>query len=45
VDGGVKIENIREVSRAGADIFVLGTGIFKTEDYGKTIKKLRREIG
>ena len=45
VDGGVKIENIREVSRAGADIFVLGTGIFKTRDYEKTIKKLRQEIG
>ena len=45
VDGGVKIENIREVSRAGADIFVLGTGIFKTRNYEETIKKLRKEIG
>ena len=45
VDGGVKIENIREVSRAGADIFVLGTGIFKTIDYEETIRKLRLEIG
>jgi ribulose-phosphate 3-epimerase len=44
VDGGVKIENIGEISRAGADIFVLGTGIFKTKDYEKTIKKLRKEI-
>ena len=33
VDGGVKAENIREVSMAGADIFVVGTGIFKTENY------------
>jgi ribulose-phosphate 3-epimerase len=45
VDGGVNIENIREISRAGADIFVLGTGIFKTKDYEETIKKLRKEIG
>jgi len=45
VDGGVKIENIREVSAAGGDIFVVGTGIFKTENYGETIKKLREEIG
>jgi ribulose-phosphate 3-epimerase len=44
VDGGVKLDNIGEVSRAGADLFVLGTGIFKTEDYGKTIRKLRKEI-
>ena len=44
VDGGVKIENIKEVSRAGGDIFVVGTGIFKTKDYGETIKRLRKEI-
>jgi ribulose-phosphate 3-epimerase len=44
VDGGVKIENIREVSMAGADIFVVGTGIFKTENYEETIRKLRQEI-
>ncbi len=44
VDGGVKVENIRAVSNAGADIFVLGTGIFKTKDYKETIKRLRKEI-
>ncbi len=44
VDGGVKVENAREVSMAGADIFVLGTGIFKTENYEETIRKLREEI-
>jgi ribulose-phosphate 3-epimerase len=44
VDGGIKVENIREVSRAGGDIFVLGTGIFKTKDYGETIRKLRQKI-
>jgi len=45
VDGGVKVENIKEVSKAGGDIFVVGTGIFKTKDYGETIKRLRQEIG
>lgn len=44
VDGGVKIENIREVSIAGGDIFVVGTGLFKTKDYEETIRKLRQEI-
>ena len=44
VDGGVKVENIREVSSAGADIFVVGTGIFKTENYEETIRRLRQEI-
>jgi ribulose-phosphate 3-epimerase len=45
VDGGVKVENIKEVSKAGGDIFVVGTGIFKTKDYEETIRKLRQEIG
>jgi len=45
VDGGIKVENIGEVSKAGGDIFVLGTGIFKTKDYKETIQKLREEIG
>ena len=44
VDGGVKVENIREVSMAGGDIFVVGTGIFKTKNYEETIRKLRQEI-
>ena len=44
VDGGIKVENIGEVSRAGGDIFVSGSGIFKTKDYGETIRKLREEI-
>jgi ribulose-phosphate 3-epimerase len=44
VDGGIKLENIGEVSRAGGDIFVLGTGIFKTTSYRETIRKLRGEI-
>ncbi len=44
VDGGIKVENIGEISRAGGDIFVLGTGIFKTKNYRETIRKLRRKI-
>jgi ribulose-phosphate 3-epimerase len=44
VDGGIKAENIGEVSRAGGDIFVLGTGIFKTKDYRETISQLRQII-
>jgi ribulose-phosphate 3-epimerase len=44
VDGGVKVENIRKVSMAGGDIFVVGTGIFKTENYEETIRQLRLEV-
>lgn len=44
VDGGIKVENIKPIAKAGADIFVLGTGIFKTKNYKRTIERLRREI-
>jgi ribulose-phosphate 3-epimerase len=44
VDGGIKLDNIEEVSKAGGDIFVLGTGIFKTGNYAETIRQLRGKI-
>ena len=44
VDGGVKINNIAEVSHAGADFFVVGSGLFSTDDYVKQIKLLRDAI-
>ena len=44
VDGGIKMDNIEEVSKAGGDIFVLGTGIFKTQYYADTILQLRGKI-
>jgi hypothetical protein len=33
VDGGVKIDNIREIAAAGADTFVAGSAIFGKPDY------------
>ncbi len=45
VDGGIVIDNIKEVRQAGADMFVSGSGIFKTPDYGKTIAEMKRQIG
>lgn len=44
VDGGIKIENIAEVAHEGADTFVLGTGLFHTENYQTTIARLRAEL-
>ncbi|HSA60074.1 MAG TPA: ribulose-phosphate 3-epimerase [bacterium] len=41
VDGGIKADNIGEVSRAGADVFVAGSAIFKSRDYQATIDALR----
>ncbi|MBN1830162.1 MAG: ribulose-phosphate 3-epimerase [Deltaproteobacteria bacterium] len=45
VDGGVKIDNIEAIGRAGVDIFVAGSAIFGSGDYGATIAKMRKLIG
>ena len=44
VDGGVKVDNIREIAAAGADTFVAGSAIFNTENYKLTIDKMRKEL-
>lgn len=44
IDGGVKVDNIREIARAGADTFVAGSAIFSTRDYKATIAAMRAEI-
>jgi ribulose-phosphate 3-epimerase len=44
VDGGVKVDNIAEVARAGADTFVAGSAIFGSADYASTITAMRREL-
>jgi ribulose-phosphate 3-epimerase len=45
VDGGVKVDNIAAVARAGADTFVAGSAIFGAKDYRTTIAAMREEIG
>ena len=40
-DGGIKLDNIKEVKEAGVDIAVVGTGIIKTDDYKQTIRRLK----
>jgi len=42
VDGGVKISNIAEISRAGADVFVAGSAVFGSDDYLATISEMKR---
>jgi ribulose-phosphate 3-epimerase len=41
VDGGVKIDNIGAIAKAGADTFVAGSAIFGTSDYAATIAAMR----
>ena len=45
VDGGVGVQNIREIAEAGAYMFVAGSAIFNSEDYAETIKAMRNELG
>ena len=40
VDGGVKVDNIREIKEAGADMFVAGSAIFGTKDYQATLQAI-----
>lgn len=44
VDGGIKLDNIADVAKAGANAFVMGSAIFNTPDYGQTISSLRQKL-
>ena len=41
VDGGVKVDNIAEISAAGIDTFVAGSAIFGSPDYADTISRMK----
>jgi len=41
VDGGVNGETIAPCAAAGANLFVVGTGLFRYPDYGKRLTELR----
>jgi len=44
IDGGVKVDNIGAIARAGADTFVAGSAIFGTADYKATIAAMRAQL-
>ncbi|RTE85719.1 ribulose-phosphate 3-epimerase [Aliidiomarina sp. B3213] len=44
VDGGVKVDNIGDIAKAGADMFVAGSAIFNAPDYRAVIAQMRKEI-
>jgi len=44
VDGGIKLDNIAEVSKAGADTFVSGSAIFSEKNYQEVISKMRQSL-
>lgn len=43
VDGGVGLDTVGPCAEAGAELFVAGTAIFKTDDYAGTIRRLRSQ--
>lgn len=44
IDGGVNLQNIREIATAGADTFVAGSAIFSQPDYKSVIDAMRAEL-
>jgi len=44
VDGGVKIDNIKAIGEAGADMFIAGSAIFGQTDYKKIIDEMRKQL-
>ncbi|SHJ23345.1 ribulose-5-phosphate 3-epimerase [Malonomonas rubra DSM 5091] len=42
VDGGVKVDNIKQIAAAGADVFVAGSAVFGADDYAATIAQLKQ---
>ena len=44
IDGGIKIDNIQDAAKSGADTFVAGSAIFGARDYKSVISKLRKSL-
>lgn len=45
IDGGVKLDNVKEIAEAGVDTFVAGSAIFGGNDYSRVISEFREKIG
>lgn len=45
VDGGINPKNVKGIAQKGADTFVAGSAIFKSNNYAETISAMRQKIG
>jgi len=45
VDGGVTVDNVAEVQKAGADIVVMGNAFYNSKDYAETVRIVRERCG
>ena len=41
VDGGVNIDNVAEIRSAGADFFIAGSAVFKSDNIEETVRKFK----
>jgi ribulose-phosphate 3-epimerase len=44
VDGGVKPDNARQIASAGADVLVMGSAFYSSDDYKTLVSKLRDDL-
>lgn len=44
VDGGITVDNIAELAKAGATEFVAGSSIFKSDNYKETMQEMRNAL-
>lgn len=44
VDGGIKTDNIATVVKAGGQVIVSGSGVFKTPNYAETLRQMRQAV-
>lgn len=44
VDGGINSQNIHDIAKAGANVFVMGSALFQTENYADTIATMRSRL-
>ena len=44
VDGGIKVYDIRAIAEAGVNVFVAGSAIFGSEDYGATVAAMHAAL-
>ncbi|CAL1167585.1 unnamed protein product [Cladocopium goreaui] len=44
VDGGVKVHTVDEAAKAGANMIVSGTGVYKVEDMALAISTMKRSV-
>lgn len=44
IDGGIKVDNIGAVTKAGADYLVIGSGLFSADDYKSRVREVEAEF-